>query len=184
MRSSGCAGTTSTSNRPTPGWSSTAPCSTSPAPAWSGSPPKTRNSRRTILLNPPHVEALRAVKAQQAAARLAADWDFNPDGYVFVTRRGTPVDPNNDSKGWHALLDAAGVRRVRRHDARHTAATLLLEAGAGLANVQRMLGHSTISTTVDVYGHLDAADSVAYTATHHPTARVVHRVSRPRPFSP
>lgn len=136
---------------------------------------KTVASRRTVLLNPPHVDALRALRAQQAAQRLAAGGDFNPDGYVFVTPRGTPVDPNNDSKRWHKLLSRAGVRQVRRHDARHTAATLLLGSGAGLANVQKVLGHSTISTTVDVYGHLTAADSVTFTAT------IAARLSSPTP---
>ena len=127
-------------------------------------PPKTANAYRTVLLNPPHVQALRKVRKLQARAKLAATWDFNPANYIFVSSRGTPIDPNNDGKHWIELLQAAGVRRVRRHDARHTAATLLLASGAGLADIQKMLGHSAIGTTVDTYGHLTAASSAPYTA--------------------
>jgi integrase len=127
--------------------------------------PKTAASRRAVPLAPEHVAALRAVQAEQRAMRAADAADFNPEGYVFITRRGTPFDPANDAKRWTALLDAAGVPRVRRHDARHTAATLLLSSGAGIGHVQKTLGHASIRTTVDVYGHLTADDSAAFTAT-------------------
>ena len=90
--------------------------------------------------------------------------EFNPQGYVFTTSRGTPIDPNNDAKRRHKLLATAGVRRVRRHDARHTAATLMLKDGTSPAFVQKVLGHSSISTTVDRYGHLVAADGAEATA--------------------
>ena len=126
--------------------------------------PKTQHSKRTIPLNAQHVEALRAVRAAQVQERLANVGEFNPQDFVFITSRGTPIDTNNDAKRWHQLLDKAGVRRVRRHDARHTTATLLLSSGASLANVQKTLGHSSIRTTVDVYGHLTAEDTAPFTA--------------------
>ena len=125
---------------------------------------KTALSKRTIPLSPIHVEALKAQRAAQLEQKLAECGEFNPGNFVFTTSRGTPVDTNNDSKQWHKLLEAASVKRVRRHDARHTAATLLLASGASLPNVQRTLGHSSIQTTVDVYGHLTAADSAPFTA--------------------
>ena len=53
--------------------------------------------------------------------------------------------------------------KVRLHDLRHTAATLLIEQGVGIKAVQATLGHSTIATTMDVYAHVTPAtqDSVA-----------------------
>ena len=126
--------------------------------------PKTFNSIRTLLLHPQHVETLRAVRLEQARLKLSSYEEHNPGNYVFTTALGTPIDPANDRKHWFALLERAGVRRVRRHDARHTAATLLLSSGAGIASVQKVLGHANISTTVDVYGHLTAEDGAEFVA--------------------
>jgi integrase len=55
---------------------------------------------------------------------------------------------------FHKLLDRAGVRRVRFHDLRHTAATLMLEADVHPKVVQEVLGHSSISVTLDTYSHV------------------------------
>ncbi|QIM22143.1 site-specific integrase [Phycicoccus sp. HDW14] len=127
-------------------------------------PVKSANSRRTVLLNREHVEVLKRVREEHVKRQLMEAVEYNPEGYVFVTSRGTPFDPNNDAKRWESLLERAGVRKVRRHDARHSAATLLLEGGAPMAQVQKLLGHSSITTTVDVYGHVKAADAAEYTA--------------------
>ena len=54
---------------------------------------------------------------------------------------------------WTPLLDKAGVRHVRVHDARHTYASLMLRRGVPIAYVSRQLGHSSIKVTVDLYGH-------------------------------
>jgi site-specific recombinase XerD len=62
--------------------------------------------------------------------------------------------------GWHrfdAALAAAGLPRHRFHDLRHACATLRLEHGEELAVVSRILGHSNLSTTADIYGHLTEA---------------------------
>ena len=55
------------------------------------------------------------------------------------------------------MIEAAGLPRQRFHDLRHCAATLLLEQGVDLAVVSRILGHASITTTANVYGHLTDA---------------------------
>ena len=55
---------------------------------------------------------------------------------------------------WKALLATAGVPDARLHDARHTAATLLLEQGVSPKVVQEILGHSSISLTLGTYAHV------------------------------
>lgn len=120
---------------------------------------KTARSRRTIPLAPEHVEALTNLKRAQAALRLASGGTYNSEGYVLLSAQGTPIDPANDRKDWHRLLAGAGLPKFRVHDARHTAATLLLQEGQDVARVQQVLGHSSIRTTVDTYGHLTPADS-------------------------
>ena len=58
------------------------------------------------------------------------------------------------AKVWYRVLGRAGMRQVRVHDLRHTYASLLLEAGEPMLYVKDQLGHSTIQTTIDLYGHL------------------------------
>ena len=83
----------------------------------------------TLALPAPLITQLRAHRLQQTAERLAAgsawqDWDL-----IFCTPTGSPVNSHDDWEDWHALLAEASVRTARVHDARHTAATLLLEQG-------------------------------------------------------
>jgi hypothetical protein len=57
-------------------------------------------------------------------------------------------------RAWRALLDEAGVRHPRLHDARHTAATLLLQQGVPARVVMEILGHSQITLTLGTYSHV------------------------------
>jgi integrase len=57
-------------------------------------------------------------------------------------------------RSFYPLLERAGLPRMRFHDLRHTAATLLLAQGVHPKIVQEMLGHSTISLTLDTYSHV------------------------------
>jgi site-specific recombinase XerD len=109
------------------------------------------------------IPLLKAHKAAQAAKRLAAgsaweDWDL-----VFCRPNGRPIDPRDDWGAWRSLLVDAGIARARLHDARHTAATLLLEQGVDIRVVQEILAHSSITVTKR-YAHVtsrlarDAAD--------------------------
>ena len=119
--------------------------------------PKTAKSHRKISLSEPLVEALRALSLKQKLLTLQTGGTFNSDGYVLVSSAGTPIDPANDRKQWHRWLAAAGLPLVRVHASRHTAATLMLQE-EGMHVVQQVLGHTSIRTTVDIYGHLTAAD--------------------------
>ena len=66
---------------------------------------------------------------------------------VFTQPDGRHLGPERDWEAWKDLLKAAGVRDARLHDARHTAATLLLEQGVDIRVVQEILGHSTLAVT-------------------------------------
>ena len=58
------------------------------------------------------------------------------------------------TRHFHNQLDKLGLSRIRFHDLRHTAATLLLQANVHPKVVQEMLGHSTIVLTLDTYSHV------------------------------
>lgn len=85
---------------------------------------------------------------------------------MFATPAGKPIDPRNDHRAWQQLLRDAGVRRARLHDARHTAATLLLAQGVAPRVAMQILGHSQITLTLGTYSHVvpelaaEAANSI------------------------
>jgi len=104
--------------------------------------PKTDRSRRTLVL--PEITAV-ALRKHKAGA--------SSTGYVFARPDGRPWAPSEVTRTFQATLLAHGFRRVRFHDLRHTAANLMLDAmGGDIRAVSATLGHSTIATTVDVYG--------------------------------
>lgn len=74
---------------------------------------------------------------------------------AFPDRTGGPQDGDNfRSRVFYRLIELAGVPRFRFHDIRHTFASLLLQNGEPLHYVKEQLGHASIQTTVDTYGHL------------------------------
>ena len=75
-------------------------------------------------------------------------------GFVFCQPNCRPIGRRRDWQDWKTLLKAAGVRNARLHDARHTAATLLLQQGVPARVVMDILGHSQISLTLGTYSHV------------------------------
>ncbi len=130
--------------------------------------PKTRTSRRTIHLSPPVIQALRQHRARQAEERLALGVAWQGQDLVFTTQVGTPIDDGHLLvRQFRPLLERAGLPRIRFHDLRHTAATLLLAAKVNPKVVPEMLGHSSVAITLDIYSHVlpdmqqDAAEPMA-----------------------
>ena len=117
--------------------------------------PKTRRSRRTVTLPAFAVTALRRQRDWfQAQQRLLAGPDWREGGWVFTTGIGTPMHAGDVTKRLQGLLAAAGLPRMRFHDLRHGAATLLLAQGVHPRVVMETLGHSTIAVTMNVYSHV------------------------------
>ena len=85
---------------------------------------------------------------------------------MFATRRGGPIAWTDDWRSWNAILKQAQVRDARVHDARHTAASLLIEQGVHIRVVQEVLGHTRVTTT-ERYTHVatlqmrDASDRMS-----------------------
>jgi integrase len=73
---------------------------------------------------------------------------------VFTSRIGTPLEPRNLECAFTEILAAAKLPRVRIHDLRHTAATLLLAQGVHPRVVMELLGHSGIAITMNTYSHV------------------------------
>jgi len=80
---------------------------------------------------------------------------YQPGGLVFATTIGTVVNPSNlRNRSFKSLLGRAGLRSIRFHDLRHTCATLLLSRNVNPKVVSEMLGHASVSITLDIYSHL------------------------------
>lgn len=117
--------------------------------------PKTRESTRTIALPAIATDALRSRRLQQIEQRLAAGPHWRDTmGLVFTTPYGKPLHATTLTKALQAALAAAGLPRIRFHDLRHAAATLMLAQGVPLKVIQTTLGHSTIAVTSNVYAHV------------------------------
>jgi integrase len=116
--------------------------------------PKTEKSRRQLPLPATLIAALRAHRDRQAFERQAVGTHWRESGLVFTTTIGTAIDPRNVLRIWQKLLADIGLPRRTFHVTRHTAVSLLINEGVPLKVIQEILGHSVLSTTADVYGHL------------------------------
>ena len=116
--------------------------------------PKTQQSRRSVMIAPFALEALKKHRVSQLEAKLKAGEFWQDNDYVFCTLHGTHLNPNHVVEEFKKLLTRAGLPDVRFHDLRHSAATLLLSLGVHPKVVQELLGHTQISMTMDVYSHV------------------------------
>ena len=104
---------------------------------------KSRAGRRTIGVPDQLVALLRKHREEQGADRAAARQLWRDEGWVFASPIGRALNPNTDYHEWKALLQAAGLRDGRLHDARHTAATVLLILGVPERTVMSIMGWSS-----------------------------------------
>jgi len=110
--------------------------------------PKADASRRGVPMMP---------RLHDLMEERLAEMPDDPWALVFTGARGGPMSHERDWARWRQALDGAGVPRIRRHDARHTAATLLREAKVDPRVIQAILGHSTAAMTAH-YSHLGAGE--------------------------
>ena len=108
-------------------------------------PPKSKAGRRPIALPTPLADELRAHREVQIAEQVAAGPLWRSGDWVFTSELGGPLDPRKDYREWVQLLVDAGARPARLHDARHTAATLLLVMGVDARTVMALMGWSSMA---------------------------------------
>ena len=116
--------------------------------------PKTDAGRRTIPLDSTLVVSLRSHKTRQGQERWAASEAWSTEGYVFTDELGAALHPEFFSTRFETLIDRAQLRRIRLHDTRHTAASLMLASGENVKVVAELLGHSSPTITQTIYQHV------------------------------
>jgi integrase len=119
--------------------------------------PKTKRSRRTISLPAPVATSLRQHKARQTEDRLKVGpaWEGDTwDGLVFTDETGCPLSSFHVGRRFKSLIAVAGLPKMRYHDLRHGAASLMAAQGVPARVAMEVLGHAQISTTMNIYAHI------------------------------
>ncbi len=124
---------------------------------------KTKSSHRTLPLVKPFEELLLRMKAEQAENRklCGKSYCMEHKDYIYVNQMGERIKPGYLTAHFPALLLKHDLRRIRFHDLRHSCASLLYANGVSMKEIQEWLGHSNISTTANIYTHLDYSSKVA-----------------------
>lgn len=127
---------------------------------------KNKSSRRTLPLPDPVVEMFQVQKEHREVYRKMFQGSYNAQylDYVCVNQLGELLRPSYVTDHFRELLEKYGLRHIRFHDLRHTFASLLINQDVPLINVSNFLGHSDLSTTANIYAHLDKASKQASAA--------------------
>ena len=116
--------------------------------------PKTKNSVRTVPLNENLIELLQQHRKKQMIDRDSNIEIYFDNNLVFSTPVGNYLNESNVRKTFKKILKKCNLKELRFHDLRHTFATRLFENGVPPKTVQTILGHSDISTTLNIYTHV------------------------------
>jgi integrase len=135
--------------------------------------PKTLSSRRTLPLDEGLIGVLKRASARHAEERLKLGEAHADSGYVAINEAGEPYTPDTLTRMWHRLVEVAGVRRIRLHDARHSCGTALHLRGVPMAVIAKWLGHADAATTARIYAHSqdEALKAASATLGHVVTPR-------------
>lgn len=125
--------------------------------------PKTLESERTLYLSDEAIELLKKHHKIQSENKLKYGtfyevnmFNDNKFNFIMTWENGKYVHPNYYTSKLKKVLRKAGIsKNIRFHDLRHTNATLLIEQGVNFKVVQTRLGHTDISTTLNIYSHVD-----------------------------
>ncbi len=135
---------------------------------WTLTEPKTSRARRSVVLPPVALQALQAHRKRQAEERLRAGAAWADHGFIFTTGTGEPLDQINLCRqNFLRVLEKAElgiwkgnetsrqfVPKLTMYSLRHTAASLALRAGLNVKVVSAMLGHASVTLTLDTYTHV------------------------------
>jgi integrase len=117
--------------------------------------PKTAKGKRSVKLTEKALEALKRHREVQLKEMQCLAGLWQEHGLVFTTQKGTPINRQNlVTRSFKPFLDRAGLPKIRFHDLRHTCATLMLCGGIHPKVVQELLGHASVTVTLDTYSHV------------------------------
>lgn len=116
--------------------------------------PKTKTSQRTIPLLPGVTEELKKWRKQWLEERIKLGPDWPQTDLVFPSKVHTPILPRNFNRVFHSICKDAGIENFTIHGLRHSFASYLLAQGENPKTVAEILGHSSVTITLDTYSKL------------------------------
>ena len=118
---------------------------------WRVGPPKSKSGYRTIPLTDEAIRILENQRSKNKSLKLVPmEWK----DIVFLCRKGTPVKNSTYDTGLFKYCDRVGIPRFSMHVLRHTFATRCIEGGMKPKTLQKILGHSNIGITMNLYVHI------------------------------
>lgn len=126
--------------------------------------PKTKNSKRKVALPPSVLEELREYYAYRVKERnkIGDAWQGGEHFFLFAHDDGRAFHHESPYQWFRQFVKKNGFRYIRFHDLRHTSATILINQGVHAKVISERLGHGSITTTMNIYGHaLRSADQAA-----------------------
>jgi integrase len=118
-------------------------------------PVKTNAGRRGLPLLDAAAQALKLQAERQAHYRIDMGSAWPETGLVFTTRTGRPIEPRNLVRSFRRICDDNKIRIIKVHHVRHTVGSLLKDLGVPARDAQVILGHTRISTTLEIYTDTD-----------------------------
>ena len=123
---------------------------------------KTESSNRSVTIPADMIALLKLYRAEQAEKRLLLGAYWKNSGKVFTNEDGAVINPDGLSGWFKKFIRRNNLPDIHLHTLRHTAATLLIAAGADVATVSKRLGHANKTTTLNIYTHaIKSADEAA-----------------------
>lgn len=118
--------------------------------------PKTKSSFRSFPIPPSAKAYLLDLKAKQDEWQKHPDFNHKWDDFVCIRPNGDLIPLEYVTRAFPKLCVQSGLPRLRLHELRHTNISLLLESGAAMKDLQEWAGHSSYSTTANIYSHIQA----------------------------
>ena len=115
---------------------------------------KTKASCRTLPLTAEMKAFLQQLRRRQLENRLLLGAAYIKNDYVFTRDNGEPFRPNYITERFYHVIRKHNIKHIRFHDLRHSAASMLLNNGFSLKEIQEFLGHGDLGTTANIYAHL------------------------------
>ncbi len=134
--------------------------------------PKTLSGFRKITLGKNLLEELRNYRVTQEKLKTKRGKRWQENNLIFATGNGTPINSRNIERDYYQILASTDLPRIRFHDLRHTAASLMINHGIPITVVSKILGHSEPSVTLNIYAH-------CITEYQHEAAKVMDEITMP-----